>query len=303
MKALQKLHNEVLSGKVAKRTFLTESKRHFPNLFSNLQPYEEVERILIKKGYIKENLTRDYVSQHEFHIGYDIEFEKCGCPQTAEQEVLKNLTKDRNYYVNMIAGKNAIEPQDASKMIIVIKENKNGFTKKSLKEMIRGEVSKIKSKPTMEEEYSFEGDSFEKSIFEEQSFHYNQPDYEFYCVLSGKIVAGNEYKEDAIDFKNEFIHKPIKVYSKKFLLSKGIDPNDDKFWGEQSDLEEVKTNLFEQQGDPFEEEFKAPQQVSPELQKLAMSLIACASNNASSKILLVFLAIIIFVIFDFLYLL
>lgn len=292
MKALQKLHNDVLSGKVAKNTFLTESKRHFPNLFTNLQPYEDVERILIKKGYIKENLTRDYVSQHEFHIGYEIEFEKCGCAEKAEQEVLKNLTKDRNYYVNMLAGKNAIEPQDASKLLIIIKESQNDsmkkdlFTKKSLKEMIKGEISKIKSKPTMKEEFSYNEDSLDtmdENIFEDHSGYINDPEYQFYAILNGKLISGYEFKEDAIDFKNEYIHKPIKVVSKKFLLNKGIDPNESKYWGQSSDLEEVRTNLFEQQGDPFEEEFKAPQQVSPELRKLGTDIKTAIQNNKEFK--------------------
>ena len=280
MKALQKLHNDVLSGKVSKGTFLTESKRHFPNLFSNLQPYEEVERVLIRKGYIKENLTRDYVSQHEYHIGYEVEIEKCQDPNVADAEVLKNLTKDRNYYTKMIAGKNAIEPQDP-KLVIVINENKS-LTKESLKKLIKEEVSKIKSKKLMED-YSFEDDSMEESIFEDHSGHINDPEYEFYAVLNGKLISGYQYKEDAIDFKNEYIHKPIKVVSKKFLISKGVNPDDSKFWGQSSDLDEIKTNLFEAIEDPFEQEFKSPTPVSPELQKLATDIKTAISNNKEFK--------------------
>jgi hypothetical protein len=276
MKALQKLHNDVLIGKVSKNTFLTESKRHFPNLFSNLQPYEQVERILIKKGYIKENLTRDYVSQHEYSIGYEIEFEKCHDPNCADAEVLKNLTKDRNYYTNSIAGKNVIEPQDP-KLVIVIKEAK-GLTKKSLSRLIKEEVSKVNPKKLMEE-YFDEDDS----IYEDHSGYNNDPEYEFYAVLDGKLINGYEYKEEALNFKNEYIHKPIKIYSKKFLTDKGVNPDDSKYWGKSSDLDEIKSNLFEQKEDPFKQKFRSPKPISPELKKIRTDIKTAISNNLEFK--------------------
>jgi hypothetical protein len=276
MKALQKLHNDVLIGKVSKNTFLTESKRHFPNLFSNLQPYEQVERILIRKGYIKENLTRDYVSQHEYHIGYEIEFEKCHDPNCADAEVLKNLTKDRNYYTNLMAGKNAIEPQDP-KLIIVLNEAKN-LTINSLNQLIKEEVSKVNSKKLMEEYF----DEYD-SIFEDHSGYNNDPEYEFYAVLDGKLIKGYEFKEEAINFKNEYVHKPIKIYSKKFLTSKGINTDDDKYWGQSSDLSEIRNNLFEQKEDPFKQKFRSPKPVSPELKKIKIDIKTAISNNLEFK--------------------
>lgn len=280
MKALQKLHNDVLVGKVRKSTFLTESKKAFPNLFSNLQPYEQVVQVLTKKGYIKETLTRDYVSQHEFHIGFEIELEKCQDPVKAEAEVLKNLTKDVNYYTHQLANQpSVIQPQ--SVMIVSLKENK-GMTKNSLKKLIKEEVSKVKSKKLFED-YSFEDDSMDESIFEDHSGHINDPNYEFYAVLNGKLINGYQYKEDALNFKNEYIHKPIKVVSKTFLTSKGVNPDDSKFWGQSSDLEEIKTNLFEAVQDPFEEEFKSPTPVSPELQKLATDIRTAINNNKEFK--------------------
>jgi len=276
MKALQKLHNDVLIGKVSKNTFLTESKRHFPNLFSNLQPYEQVERILIRKGYIKENLTRDYVSQHEYHIGYEIEFEKCHDPNCADAEVLKNLTKDRNYYTNLMAGKNAIEPQDP-KLIIVLNEAKN-LTINSLNQLIKEEVSKVNPKKLMKE-YFGEDDS----IFEDHSGYNNDPEYEFYAVLDGKLIKGFEFKDESMDFKKEYVHKPIKIYSKKFLTSKGINTDDDKYWGQSSDLSEIRNNLFEQKEDPFKQKFRSPKPVSPELKKIKIDIKTAISNNLEFK--------------------
>jgi len=283
MKALQKLHNDVLVGKVRKTTFLTESKKHFPNLFSNQQPYEQIVQVLVKKGYIKETLTKDYVSQHEFHIGFDIEMEKCQCPEKAEAEVLKNLTKDVNYYTHQLANQpSVIKPQKV--LVVSLKENK-GITKGSLKKLIKEEVSKAKFNKLFED-FSFEDDSFENSndsIFEDHSGHINDPQYEFYAVLNGKLINGYQFKEDALDFKNEYVHKPIKIVSKKFLISKGVNPDDSKFWGQSSDLEEIKTNLFEAVQDPFEEEFKSPTPVSPELQKLATDIRTAINNNKEFK--------------------
>ena len=280
MKALQKLHNDVLIGKVSKNTFLTESKRHFPNLFSNLQPYEQVERILIRKGYIKENLTRDYVSQHEYHIGYEIEFEKCHDPNCADAEVLKNLTKDRNYYTNLVAGKNAIEPQD-TKLITVLKEAK-GLTKKSLSRLIKEEISKVNPKKLMEE-YFDEDDTMNDSIYEDHSGYNNDPEYEFYAVLDGKLIKGFEFKDEAMDFKKEYGIASIKIYSKEVLTSKGINVNNDKCWGQSSMLSEFRSNLFEQKEDPFKQKFRSPKPVSPELKKIKIDIKTAISNNLEFK--------------------
>ena len=60
----------------------------------------------------------------------------------------------------------------------------------------------------------------------------NQAGYKFYCLLPNKkIYSGWEYKEDAIE-SNEDV--PVKwkgkIITKKGLLNKGIDPNDDRNW-------------------------------------------------------------------------
>lgn len=67
----------------------------------------------------------------------------------------------------------------------------------------------------------------------------NQKNYEFYIVYieTNKIVEGFEYKEDASERTKEYIEESdkdlkgkLKIYSKKTLISKGIDPNDNENW-------------------------------------------------------------------------
>lgn len=66
--------------------------------------------------------------------------------------------------------------------------------------------------------------------------------YKFFVVMDlngeSKIIGGNDYKEDAIDAANEYLESGIrlKVYSGKFLISKGVNPEDDSNWGNQDDI-------------------------------------------------------------------
>lgn len=62
----------------------------------------------------------------------------------------------------------------------------------------------------------------------------NNPDYIYYCFDPKKntIHSGWEYREDAVDAQKEAMEsgRILKVLSKRFLLSQGIDPNDNKNW-------------------------------------------------------------------------
>jgi hypothetical protein len=63
----------------------------------------------------------------------------------------------------------------------------------------------------------------------------NQKDYKYYVVLNNKIIAGNEYKEDAKEFIEgnapDKYMKQCKVHSKRALLTMGIDPDVNDNWG------------------------------------------------------------------------
>lgn len=65
----------------------------------------------------------------------------------------------------------------------------------------------------------------------------NQPDYEYYVFDPGqdKIISGFAYQQDAIDqgkaYKEENGFTGLKIYSKRFLISKSKDPNINSNWG------------------------------------------------------------------------
>lgn len=79
--------------------------------------------------------------------------------------------------------------------------------------------------------------TFDK-FFEGRKTKHNRKEYEFYVFNTekSKIVGAYEYKEDANDRRkeiledNEDMENVLKVYSKKTLLSKKIDPNENNNW-------------------------------------------------------------------------
>lgn len=66
----------------------------------------------------------------------------------------------------------------------------------------------------------------------------NQKDYSFYVVnqISSKICDGYEYKEDAQDRRKEIVCDQkelaefLKVYSKRYLKSIGLEPDHNENW-------------------------------------------------------------------------
>jgi hypothetical protein len=73
----------------------------------------------------------------------------------------------------------------------------------------------------------------------------NQDGYLFFILNRDdrKILGGNEYKEDVVDYFNElkemYPDKNIGVYTLKYLVSKGINPNDDQQWSTNNGIKET----------------------------------------------------------------
>jgi hypothetical protein len=83
-----------------------------------------------------------------------------------------------------------------------------------------------------------------KPVSEGRRGKINQKDYKFYVVnpKTMKIHGGYEYREDAKDLADEHAemgHK-MKVLTKRALVSKGSDPDNNDSWGKDSDLNEAK---------------------------------------------------------------
>lgn len=75
-----------------------------------------------KPTSIKESLTYDDVSSHEYNIGFSIEFDKVKDAIQASKNVLKNLTKNPSYYTNLVANFKkdpSTEPKKVTKSDIV----------------------------------------------------------------------------------------------------------------------------------------------------------------------------------------
>ena len=72
-----------------------------------------------------------------------------------------------------------------------------------------------------------------KEAFKDEKI--NQPDYKFYLFDPEKntIHSGWEYREDAKDAQDEAAESDriLKIFSKRFLLQKGINPDNNKSWG------------------------------------------------------------------------
>lgn len=59
----------------------------------------------------------------------------------------------------------------------------------------------------------------------------NQRGYKFYMVIGNKIESGWDYKEDALDHKNDLPDPKVgRILSKTYLKSQGIDPDDNASW-------------------------------------------------------------------------
>lgn len=62
---------------------------------------------------------------------------------------------------------------------------------------------------------------------------FNQKEYEFYVVVQGKIQSGWEYREDAKEMLDDLPSGTTgKIYKKQGLKKLGLDPNNNKDWGE-----------------------------------------------------------------------
>ena len=60
----------------------------------------------------------------------------------------------------------------------------------------------------------------------------NNPDYEWWVVVNGKIVSGWEYEEDAADAVKDLPRRMKgEVYDREELEEIDLNPDNDKDWG------------------------------------------------------------------------
>lgn len=126
MKTLQEKYNLVKEGKFSKTQFVRDARLTAPSIITALNNYEDSVRILKNRGLISENSLEDLQKERypqpedkfsidEVERGIDFELEKAGHSSTnnipkeayqkAKDRVLKNLEKNKNFYLDLIAGK------------------------------------------------------------------------------------------------------------------------------------------------------------------------------------------------------
>ena len=164
MKTLTEKFNAVNEGRFAKAQFLRDARLAHPTLITQFNSYDDAVTILKNKGMISEVLekykeektpeyqyeanTEDMFPIEAIERGIDYELEKKGFDVVkfngtqedylkAKEEVVKNLTKDPNFYLNLLAGNHANldtadEMEEAKPSNTVDKAN--GMSKVELKE-------------------------------------------------------------------------------------------------------------------------------------------------------------------------
>ena len=129
MKTLQEKYNAVLEGKYPKSQFVRSAKIEVPRFISPYNGFDDTVQILKNKGMLveQEQVVPEYdkpspgVSLEALERGVDYELEKMGIDtatesptedvyEKAKDKAEKNLDKDPNYYLHILAGDNIPYP-------------------------------------------------------------------------------------------------------------------------------------------------------------------------------------------------
>lgn len=159
-KEVTRLANQVpKKGKrIVRKNGLTRGKRELKEEAGTLEKYKATKTQKVQKTLTQEQFL-DTVSLEEVQRGLDIELEAAGFDSVAANPVsftvedkkkalaktVKNLQKDRNYYLNQIAkhpgGKRTDQYTEANKNNTVDKDN--GMKKAQLREAVQGIIKKV----------------------------------------------------------------------------------------------------------------------------------------------------------------
>jgi hypothetical protein len=148
MKTLQEKYNLVKEGKLSKSQFKRDARMELPNFLTTFNGFEDTVSILKHKGILSETVVIETpkknsevnISLDVIETGVDFELEKAGIDSAgnvtkeqylvAKRKAVQNLTKDINYYVNLIAVEDKT-PAESDKM----KEYKKGQEKDQANDM------------------------------------------------------------------------------------------------------------------------------------------------------------------------
>lgn len=132
MRTLQEKYNGILEEKFSRKQFINDAMRQLPGVISKFNGFDDTVKILKNRGIITEpailkedqveesfnppkiNPDADHFSAEEIQRGTDYELEKSGVSsiagvdervyEKARNKVIKNLKKDKNYYLRKLTG-------------------------------------------------------------------------------------------------------------------------------------------------------------------------------------------------------
>lgn len=177
MRTLTEKYNAVLQGEYSKKQFVRDARLAHPNIITQYNGYNDTVAILKNKGMVFEALDKykeekmpeydngvvpaDKFSIEDIERGVDYELEKKGFDTVhrdfteedylkAKDKAIKNLEKNRNYYLSLLGGESTRVPKKRKDVMVPAEEKNavdkdNGLKKAELRESI-DEARRAKSK-------------------------------------------------------------------------------------------------------------------------------------------------------------
>ncbi len=165
MRTLTEKYNAVLLGEYSKKQFVRDARLAHPNIITQYNGYDDTVAILKNKGMVFEELEKykeekmpeydngvvpaDKFSIEDIERGVDYELEKKGFNTVhrdfteedylkAKDKAVKNLEKNRKYYLSLLAGESTRVPQKRADVMKPAEgdgvDKDNGMKKAQLKE-------------------------------------------------------------------------------------------------------------------------------------------------------------------------
>lgn len=174
MRTLTEKYNAVLQGEYSKKQFVRDARLAHPNIITQYNGYEDTVAILKNKGMVFEGLEKykeekmpkydngvlpaDKFSIEDIERGVDYELEKKGFNTVhrdfteedylkAKDKAVKNLEKNRNYYLSLLGGESTRVPKKRADVMKPVEgdgvDKDNGMKKAELKESFKKLIVKV----------------------------------------------------------------------------------------------------------------------------------------------------------------
>ena len=229
MRTIQEKYNGTLNETFSKKQFVIDAVRELPQFVTKFNSYKDTVSILKSKGVIREAKKETYAkpapgySIETLERGVDYELELAGLQsqetvseedyEKAKKKVEKNLEKNVNHYLDLLAG-NKKKKEDSNGYVEVKKNNnvdkKNGMQKVKIKKTVNEGAVKSLTQTLLSHGNQTEVDSYLKSLSMDMK-------------LNGKERYKSFKIEDYLEDFKEYIHN--KGLSEK---AKAKDLNGDK---------------------------------------------------------------------------